>query len=203
MPTVIMNDVAMEAKVGERLLNVGRRNAAHIGFWCDSAGTCQACRCQVLAGSEHLSPPSEAERAWIPAERLAEGERLACQAVIRGDGEIEVRSSIEMARQMVMNVLMPPPGSTMVENAQSLVAATLREVGDQVTRFPGSVLDVLAQVGPVRFAFPIRDGQRFISDAARVAQRMLTGAERLERPPRVQRVQWETSAPEEDATPQG
>ena len=200
MPTVIMNDVAMEAKVGERLLNVGRRNAAHIGFVCDNVGTCQTCRCQVLAGSEHLSPPSEIERAWIPEARLAEGQRLACQAIIRGEGEIQVQSHIEMARRLVLNVLMPPPGTTVTDNAQSLVATMLRDFGDQLALFPGNVVNVLGKVGPLRFAFPIRDGQRFFEDTARVVQRMASGAERMERPPRVRPVQWETDTPEEGAT---
>lgn len=200
MPTVIMNDVAMEAKVGERLLNVGRRNAAHIGFLCDNIGTCQACRCQVLAGSEHLSPPSEIERAWLSEARLAEGERLACQAIIRGEGEIQVQSHIEMARQLVLNVLMPPPGTTVSDNARSLVTAIVSDVSDQIALFPDNVLNVVSKVGPLRFAFPIRDGQRFLGDTLRVVRRMTTGAERLERPPRVQRVQWETDRPEEGPT---
>lgn len=195
MSTVIMNDVAMEAKVGERLLNVGRRNAAHIGFLCDNAGTCQACRCQVLAGAEHLSPPSEAERAWIPAERLAAGQRLACQAIIRGEGEIRVQSHIEYARQLVINVLTPPPGTTVTDNVQSLLATMLRDFGDQLALFPGNVFTMLGQVGPVRFFLPIRDGQRFLDDTARVIQRMTSGAERLERQPRAQ------PAPDDQAAP--
>lgn len=203
MPTVILNDVPMEAKVGERLLNVGRRNAAHIGFLCDNIGTCQACRCQVLAGGEHLSPPSEIERAWLSEARLADGQRLACQAIIRGEGEIRVQSHIEIARQLTLNVLMPPPGTTVTENAQALLTAVLSDVSDQIALFPNNVLSVAAKVGPLRFAFPIRDGQRFIGDTLRVVRRMALGVERLERPPRVQRVQWETGTPEEDAASQG
>lgn len=199
MTTVIMNGVAMEAKVGERLLNVGRRNAAHIGFLCDNAGTCQACRCQVLSGAELLSPPSEAERAWIPEARLAEGQRLACQAIIRGEGTIEVQSHIEIARQMALKVLFPPPGTTVVENAQILLAAVLRDVSDQLSLFPRNVMSNLTRIGPLRFAFPIRDGQRFVADTLRVARRMISGADRLERPPRVQRVQVVQEEPSEAA----
>lgn len=185
MATVILNDVAMNAKVGERLLNVARRNAAHIGFVCDNAGTCQTCRCQVLEGADQLSPPSEAERAWIPAARLAEGQRLACQAIVRGHGQIRVVSRAEELRRLFTGVLAPRSGETSLGNLQSLASILARTGLDQLSRWSGNVIDNFTRVGPRRFVFPLLDRQRFSGDVGRVVQRLRTGVERIERPPRV------------------
>lgn len=182
MSTITLNDVVMEAKVGERLLNVARRNAAHIGFVCDNAGTCQACRCQVLAGEEHLSPPSEAERAWIPAARLAQGQRLACQAIIHGPGPIQVRSRAEELRRMAMAVASPGPGESRLANLQPILNTLALQAADQLALWPGNVISSIARIGPRRFAFPILDRDRFFDDVARVVRRLRTGAEQIRDP---------------------
>ena len=182
MSTLILNDVAMEGKVGERLLNVARRNAAHIGFLCENAGTCQGCRCTVLGGGEYLSPPNVAEQAWIPAEQLAAGERLACQAIIRSQGEIRVLSRAEELRRLVLGIIAPREGESRLNPVAPLVAILARTTLDQVAHFPGNVLATLARVGPLRFAFPVRDRKRLFHDAARVAQRLRAGPARRVQP---------------------
>ena len=47
---------------------------------CGAKGRCTTCRLQVLAGPEHLSPPSDAELRYRAAGRLLPNERLTCQA---------------------------------------------------------------------------------------------------------------------------
>ncbi len=170
MSTLIINDVSMEAKVGERMLNVARRNAAHIGFMCDNAGTCQGCRCQVLTGAEHLSPPNEAELAWIPAARLAEGQRLACQAIIHGQGEVRVLSRAEELRRLVFAMIAPRAGESRLNPIAPLVAILGQTSLDQLARFPGNVFASLVRVGPMRFAFPVIDRDRLFSDVQRVVR---------------------------------
>jgi len=49
---------------------------------CGAKGRCTSCRCRVVAGAEHLAPPTAAELRYLAAGRLREGERLACQAVV-------------------------------------------------------------------------------------------------------------------------
>ncbi|NTU81396.1 MAG: (2Fe-2S)-binding protein [Chloroflexales bacterium] len=170
MATIIINDETVEGKVGERLLNVARRHGAHIGFICDNAGTCQGCRCQVMSGAEHLSPPSEAERAWLPAERLAAGQRLACQAIIRGHGEVRVLSRAEELRRIVQGVLRPGQGERRLTNLSPLLATLGQQAGDQLALFPQNVFRTLRRVGLRRFAFPILDGKRLSRDVARVRE---------------------------------
>ena len=46
---------------------------------CGAKGRCTTCRLEVLAGAEHLTPPTEPELRYRAAERLLAHERLACQ----------------------------------------------------------------------------------------------------------------------------
>ena len=60
-------------------------HAAGHAWWhaCGAKGRCTTCRVRVLAGAETLTPPTEPELRYRAAGRLAETERLACQAVVR------------------------------------------------------------------------------------------------------------------------
>jgi ferredoxin len=182
VPTVIINDVALEAKVGERLLNVARRNAAHIGFVCDGNGICQTCQCRVLYGADQLSPPSEAERTWMPERRLAAGHRLACQTVLRGEGAVEILTTAEELRRQTMHVISPPRGEERRDQLEPLLENLVRMSVDQLVRYPFNLIATLLRVGPGRFIYPLLDAERWADDGARVARKMLTGVERLERP---------------------
>ncbi|HMQ31939.1 MAG TPA: 2Fe-2S iron-sulfur cluster-binding protein [Chloroflexaceae bacterium] len=183
MPSVIINDVELEAKVGERLLNVARRNAAHIGFVCDGNGVCQTCQCRVLYGADQLSPPSEAELTWMPDRRLAEGHRLACQAVLRGSGPVKVLTKAEELRRQTLDVLRPPAGEDWRDRLEPLLDNLVRMNIDQLARYPLNLVATLARVGPWRFTYPLLDAERWADDGARVARRMAAGADRLERAP--------------------
>ena len=57
-------------------------HAAGHDWWhaCGAKGRCTTCRVHVLAGAEHLTPPTEAELRYRAAGRLGATERLACQA---------------------------------------------------------------------------------------------------------------------------
>jgi ferredoxin len=181
VPSIIINDVEMEAKVGEKLLGVARRNAAHIGFVCDGNGVCQTCQCRVLAGAEQLSPPSEAERAWMPERRLADGHRLACQAVIRGEGHVEVLTTAEELRRQMMAVIAPRRGEDRRDSLEPLLENLVRMNVDQLVRFPWNILAAAARVGLWRFTYPVLDERRYLDDGARVARKMLSGVDRIER----------------------
>jgi 2Fe-2S ferredoxin len=77
-----------EAKTDETLLDVARRAAAPLGNSCGGIGICARCRVQVVEGAEHLTAPTAVETR-VSAERgLTADERLACQAVVRGNCSI-------------------------------------------------------------------------------------------------------------------
>ncbi len=87
MPTVRFGDVVADAEPGRDVLSVLVDANAPIAYLCMS-GTCGTCRVRVRAGMEHLEPPASTE-----ARKLVGGtpdERLACQAIMTGDGDVVV-----------------------------------------------------------------------------------------------------------------
>jgi ferredoxin len=174
---VIINDVAYEARPGERLLAVARRNAAHIGFVCDGQGICQTCQCRVIAGADSLNPISEAERIWMPESRLRAGHRLACQAAIRGRGPIKILTNAEELRRQLLAVLNPPDHGVARDYLEPLLENLVRQSVDQLRHYPFNVISTIARVGVERFLLPVRDGEQYLDDAARVTRRMTAGGD--------------------------
>ncbi|NNJ11659.1 (2Fe-2S)-binding protein [Chloroflexales bacterium ZM16-3] len=177
MPMVVVNGVTMEAKVGERLIDVARRNGAHIGFVCNGAGICQTCQCQVLSGAENLSPVNVSEQAWLTESRLSEGHRLACKTAIRGAGTVEVRTKAEDLRRQVIAVINPPADSNPVAQLGPLVQYVVRMATDEVSRFPFNAITAFRQVKPSDITWPFRDLNRYVSDVSRVVNTTLGRSE--------------------------
>jgi len=69
----------------ETVLDAARRAGAPMGNSCGGVGICARCRVQVVEGAENLSAPTSIEARTASQRGFAEGERLACQAVVRGD----------------------------------------------------------------------------------------------------------------------
>jgi 2Fe-2S ferredoxin len=70
----------IEVQPGTTLLSA--IHAAGYDWWhaCGAKGRCTTCRVRVLAGTEHLTSPTEPELRYQAAGRLGAAERLACQA---------------------------------------------------------------------------------------------------------------------------
>jgi ferredoxin len=73
------------ARENETLLDVARRANAPLGASCGGVGVCARCRVRVISGDEHLSPPTSIESRIGAARGFAADERMACQAVVRGE----------------------------------------------------------------------------------------------------------------------
>lgn len=71
------------ARVDETVLDVARRAGAPLGNSCGGVGVCGRCKVRVLEGAENLSAPTSIEVRF--ARGFADDERMACQAVVRGD----------------------------------------------------------------------------------------------------------------------
>lgn len=56
----------------------------HLRYGC-GMGKCGKCTCRILAGAESLGEPNWKEQKVLGGERLAEGQRLACQLWIHHD----------------------------------------------------------------------------------------------------------------------
>lgn len=77
--------LSADARADETVLDVARRAGAPIGNSCGAVGVCARCRVVVLAGADSLSLPTDIERKVAAQRGLHDAERLACQAVVRGD----------------------------------------------------------------------------------------------------------------------
>jgi ferredoxin, 2Fe-2S len=78
-------NLAAEAKADETLLDAARRAGAPLGNSCGGVGVCARCRVRVVSGAENLSPPTTIESRVSAQRGLDAGERLACQAVVKGE----------------------------------------------------------------------------------------------------------------------
>ncbi|MBI2212720.1 MAG: (2Fe-2S)-binding protein [Acidobacteria bacterium] len=87
MPIIRFVPLGLEAPArdGETILDVARRAGAPIGNSCGGVGWCARCRICVIEGAANLSAAT-----WVEQEKGDElgftaGDRLACQACIKGD----------------------------------------------------------------------------------------------------------------------
>ena len=76
------------AKPDETLLDLARRAGAPLGNSCGGIGICARCRIRIIAGADHLSPPTMIELRVSSERGFNPDERLACQAIVFGDVEI-------------------------------------------------------------------------------------------------------------------
>ena len=76
---------------GSVLLDAARRLGFHIPADCDGRGECDTCAVSVTAGANLLSSLTDGERIQLSSERLAGGERLACQCKVEHGGELKLR----------------------------------------------------------------------------------------------------------------
>jgi len=83
---------------GTCLLDAARRHGIDLPTECGGRGECDTCGVFVEVGAALLSAPTEAERARLGAERLAAGERLACQTKAERGGDLVLRPVPQAAR---------------------------------------------------------------------------------------------------------
>ncbi|NJN15626.1 MAG: (2Fe-2S)-binding protein [Oscillochloris sp.] len=178
MVQIEINDEVMEAQLGERLLNIARRNDAHIGFYCDGNGLCTTCECRILSGADQLNPPTEAELTWLPPERRADGYRLGCQAALRGRGDVRVLTRAEELRRQLGAVLSPPPGTTVSQNLGPFIRNVAMINWEHIGTFPFNLLRTMGRIGPFKMLWPVEDMGLLVRDTTRITQRMLNGGQR-------------------------
>lgn len=85
---VRMGETEGEGLVGETLLETARRMRVDIDSFCGGRCSCGTCRVKVLAGA--LSDRDLNEEVVLGSTALDKGYRLACQARIQGDVQIQV-----------------------------------------------------------------------------------------------------------------
>lgn len=100
---------------GTYLWDAAKRLGVHLPASCEGRGECDTCAVVVERGATLLSSLTEAERKQLSPERLAAGERLACQAKVERGGEL---------------VLRPVPATERAETADETVKDLRKEFRD-------------------------------------------------------------------------
>lgn len=76
---------------GTYLWDAAKRLGVRLPAECEGRGECDTCAVVVEEGATLLSGLTEAERTRLSPERLAAGERLACQAKVERGGDLVLR----------------------------------------------------------------------------------------------------------------
>ena len=77
---------------GTYLWDAAKRLGVRLPAECEGRGECDTCAVVVETGATLLSSLTEAERTRLSPERLAAGERLACQTKVEHGGEMILRA---------------------------------------------------------------------------------------------------------------
>ncbi|MDQ3817140.1 MAG: (2Fe-2S)-binding protein [Acidobacteriota bacterium] len=144
---------------GTYLLDAAKRLGISLPTECGGRGECDTCAVVVEEGATLLSSLTEAERARLSPERLAAGERLACQTKVERGGEVVLRpvpqteraeTSDETAKDL-RKEFRDLPLQRKVTTLVELEAVTLFQTIDAILNVPfavgGKVLDLMAGWG--------------------------------------------------------
>ncbi len=84
---------------GTYLWDAAKRLGVRLPAECDGRGECDTCAVVVEEGATLLSGLTDAERVRLSPERLAGGERLACQAKVEHPGDLLLRAVPSTVRE--------------------------------------------------------------------------------------------------------
>lgn len=86
-------DIEIEVADGATIMGAAQDEGYYWPTTCGGEGRCTTCACIVVSGGEHLSPRGRSEERGLREERgprVLDGPlRLACQARVHGDVEVE------------------------------------------------------------------------------------------------------------------
>ncbi len=78
-------DKGREIKTGSTILAAANQCQVPIGQSCSGEGMCGWCKVKIVAGLDHMAPPSDLERKLIEEKGFNHDERAACLAKVKGD----------------------------------------------------------------------------------------------------------------------
>jgi ferredoxin len=170
MPSVIINDEAVNAAPGDNLLTLARRNGSHVWFVCDGRGLCQTCECRILSGGEQLSRPTKIELDTMSETRRKDGYRLACQTRLAASGAISLISVAEEVRRRADTLIRGAEGTTWAGNLGRLAGSLAQFALDLLRSFPSAATHAIPQM--VSMPPSISGAERYFQDTKRVAGRL-------------------------------
>jgi ferredoxin len=144
---------------GTYLWDAAKRLGVRLPAECQGRGECDTCAVGVERGMELLSSLTDAEREHLSPERLAAGERLACQTKVERGGELVLRvvpaterepTSEETVKDLRKEFNDLPLGrklTTLVEFEAATMFQTLSAIIDVPFMLGGKVMDLMAGRG--------------------------------------------------------
>ena len=91
--TIRPKDIVIEVPDGVTIMKAAQDAGYYWPTTCGGEGRCTTCACVVVSGMEHLSPRGRSEERVLVDERgpgvLEQAVRLACQAQVHGEVEVE------------------------------------------------------------------------------------------------------------------
>jgi ferredoxin len=141
------------------LWDAAKRLGVHLPAECEGRGECDTCAVVVEQGATLLSSLTEAERQRLSPERLAAGERLACQARVEHGGELVLRpvpvteraeteeEAIKDLRKEFRDLPLGRKLATLVELEAVTMAQTLNTLTNSPFSLVEKVMDFMAGKG--------------------------------------------------------
>ncbi len=144
---------------GTYLWDAAKRLGVRLPAECEGRGECDTCAVTIEKGATLLSSLTEAERERLSPERLASGERLACQAKVERGGELVLRpvpvteraettqETVKELRREFSELPLERKLATLVELEAVTMFQTLSAIVDIPYKIGGKVLDLMAGRG--------------------------------------------------------
>jgi ferredoxin len=144
---------------GTYLWSAAKRLGVRLPAECEGRGECDTCAVVVEEGATLLSSLTEAERERLSPERLAAGERLACQAKVERGGELVLRpvpvteraettqETVKELRREFRDLPLQRKLATLVELEAVTMYQALSAIADAPYKVAGKVLDLMAGRG--------------------------------------------------------
>ncbi|MCA1818319.1 MAG: (2Fe-2S)-binding protein [Acidobacteria bacterium] len=150
---------------GTYLWDAAKRLGVRLPAECEGRGECDTCAVALKEGATLLSSLTNAERERLSPERLAAGERLACQAKIERAGALvvepvpqpegttmgdEEQSKSKDLRADFKGMSLQEKFATLVELEFDAMTSTFRAVSDAATAALGKGVDAVVGAGRER-----------------------------------------------------
>lgn len=88
--TFVDINVSVSVPAGTRVIEISEKVGAGIIYGCRE-GDCGTCLMRVVSGMEYLSAPTALEDKVLKENMAGKDMRLACQAQVIGEGEVQVK----------------------------------------------------------------------------------------------------------------
>lgn len=144
---------------GTYLWDAAKRLGIRLPAECEGRGECDTCAVIVEQGATLLSSLTESERVRLSPERLAAGERLACQTKVEHGGELVLRpvpfteraettqETVKELRKEFRELPLEKKLATLVELEAVTMFQALSAIADAPFKVAGKVLDLMAGRG--------------------------------------------------------